>query len=191
MQVKWTVHLDGRRPGPYFRKMTVRRIITAPDPVLRQISEPVQKVDVRTRALMDDMLETMYSAKGIGLAAIQIGIPLRVIVMDLAGDEEKPAPRYFVNPQISALSEETGVYQEGCLSLPGYYDNVVRPLRCRVQYLDYNGAECICSADGLFATCIQHEMDHLEGIIFPDRLSRIKRERIMKKLKKEQRFATM
>lgn len=169
--------------------MAIREIITAPDPRLRQKSRPVDGVDDALRALMDDMLETMYDAPGIGLAAIQIGIPLRVIVMDLAGEDEEPAPLYFVNPEILDPSEETSIYEEGCLSVPEYFEEVERPARCRVRYLDYHGALQVLDAEGLIATCIQHEMDHLEGVLFIDHISRLKRERILRKLKKEQRLA--
>jgi peptide deformylase len=169
--------------------MAIRTIITAPDHRLREVSKPVETVDDSVRALMDDMLETMYDAPGIGLAAIQIGEPLQIIVMDLADKEEEPEPRYFINPAILDAVEETAVYEEGCLSVPEYFEEVERPAKCRVQYLDYDGNEQILEADGLLATCIQHEMDHLEGTLFIDYLSRVKRERILKKLKKEQRLA--
>jgi len=169
--------------------MSIREILTAPDPRLREVSEPVAKVDDALRTLMDDMLETMYDAPGIGLAAIQVGVPLRVIVMDLAGEDEEPAPQYFVNPEILDPAEETNLYEEGCLSVPEFFDEVERPARCRVKFLDYNGEERLIDAEGLFATCIQHEMDHLEGVLFIDHLSRLKRERVLKKLKKEQRLA--
>ena len=169
--------------------MAIREILTAPDPRLREVSKPVDKVDDALRALMDDMLETMYDAPGIGLAAIQIGAPVRVIVMDLAGKDEEPAPLYFVNPEILDPSEDMSVYEEGCLSVPEYFDEVERPARCRVKYLDYDGKEQILEAEGLIATCIQHEMDHLEGVLFIDHLSRLKRGRVLKKLKKEQRLA--
>jgi len=169
--------------------MAIRQIITAPDTRLRQVSKPVAQVDDGLRALMDDMLETMYEAPGIGLAAIQIGEPLRVIVMDLAGEDEEPSPRYFVNPEILDPSEDTCVYEEGCLSVPEFYDEVERPAKCRVKYLDYKGNEQLLEAEGLLATCVQHEMDHLEGVLFIDHLSRLKRERVLKKLKKEQRLA--
>ena len=169
--------------------MTIRPILTAPDPRLRQVSKPVDTVDDELRALMDDMLETMYDAPGIGLAAIQIGVPKRVIVMDLAGEDEEPDPRYYVNPEILDPSEDTNLYEEGCLSVPEFFDEVERPARCRVKFLDYNGDEQVIDADGMLATCIQHEMDHLEGVLFIDHLSRLKRERILTKLKKEQRLA--
>ncbi|WP_411816862.1 peptide deformylase [Hyphococcus sp. DH-69] len=169
--------------------MSIRPILTAPDPRLREVSKPVDKVDDELRALMDDMLDTMYDAPGIGLAAIQIGVPKRVIVMDLAGEDEEPAPRYFVNPEILDPSEETNLHEEGCLSVPEFFDAVERPAKCRIKFLDYDGNEQVLEAEGLLATCIQHEMDHLEGVLFIDHLSRLKRDRILKKLKKEQRFA--
>ena len=168
--------------------MTVRPIITAPDPRLREVSKPVEGVDDDLRALMDDMLESMYAANGIGLAAIQIGVPKRVIVMDLAKDGAEPQPRYFVNPEILDPSEETAPYEEGCLSVPEYFDEVERPARCRVTFLDYGGERRTLDAEGLLAVCIQHEMDHLEGVLFIDHLSRLKRERILKKLKKERKL---
>ena len=169
--------------------MPIRPIITAPDPRLRTKSKPVEKVNDTLRALMDDMLETMYDAPGIGLAAIQVGVPLRVIVMDLAAEGEPPEPRYFVNPEILDPSDDTALYDEGCLSVPDAYETVERPERCRVRYLDYNGNRQELDAEGLLATCIQHEMDHLEGILFVDHLSRLKRDRILKRLRKEQRLA--
>ncbi len=169
--------------------MAIRPILTAPDPRLREVSKPVDRVDDALRALMDDMLETMYDAPGIGLAAIQIGEPLRVIVMDIAGEDEEPAPRYFVNPEILDPSEDMNIHEEGCLSVPEFFDEVERPAHCRVKYLDYDGNAQVLDAEGMLATCIQHEMDHLEGVLFIDHLSRLKRERILKKLKKEQRLA--
>lgn len=172
--------------------MTILTILTAPDPRLREVSKPVEVVDDALRALMDDMLETMYEAQGIGLAAIQVGVAKRVIVMDLVGkdDEDKePEPRYFVNPEILNPAEETNVYQEGCLSVPEFFDEVERPATCRIKFLDYHGQEQVVDADGMLATCMQHEMDHLEGILFIDHLSRLKRERILKKIKKERRLA--
>lgn len=168
--------------------MAVRTILTVPDPALRQISKPVEGgVTDEIRALMDDMLETMYAAPGIGLAAIQVGVPLRVIVMDLAGKEEPRQPRYFVNPEILEPAPETKPYEEGCLSVPDIYEEVERPARCRVKYLNYQGEEVIEEAEGLFAVCIQHEMDHLNGIVFLDHLSRLKRDMALRKLKKAAR----
>jgi peptide deformylase len=165
--------------------MAIREIITVPDPRLKLKSEPVAAVDDELRALMDDMLETMYDAPGIGLAAIQVGVPKRVIVMDLAREGEEPQPRYFVNPEILWASEDTQPYEEGCLSIPEYYDEVERPTRVKLRYLNYQGEQVEEDAEGLFAVCVQHEMDHLEGVLFIDHLSRLKREQAIKKVKKQ------
>ncbi len=165
--------------------MAIREILTVPDPRLKEVSNPVAggvTDDIRT--LMDDMLETMYAAPGIGLAAIQIGVPLRVIVMDLAREGASPEPRYFVNPEICEMVEETAPYEEGCLSVPDVFDEIDRPVRCLLRYLDYNGNAVEEWAEGLFAVCIQHEMDHLDGTLFIDHLSRLKRQRAVEKVKK-------
>jgi peptide deformylase len=165
--------------------MAIREILTVPDPRLKEVSKPVEGgVTDEIRALMDDMLDTMYDAPGIGLAAIQIGVPLRVIVMDLAKEDEDPAPRYFVNPEILETVEETAPYEEGCLSVPDIFDEVERPVKCRITYLDYDGFKVEEWAEGLYAVCIQHEMDHLEGTLFIDYLSRLKRQRAVDKVKK-------
>ena len=164
--------------------MALRSIICLPDPRLRLISKAVEVVDDSIRALMDDMLETMYAAPGIGLAAIQVGVPRQVIVMDLARQDDPPEPRYFVNPEILWASDETAPYEEGCLSVPEVYDEVDRPARVRLRYLDYNGQEVIEEAEGLFAVCIQHEMDHLKGVLFIDHLSRLKRDRAVARVRK-------
>ena len=164
--------------------MAIREILVVPHPILKQVSQPVERVDDELRALMDDMLETMYDAPGIGLAAIQIGVPKRVIVMDLARPDEDKQPRYFVNPEILWASDETQPYEEGCLSVPEYYDEVERPARVKLRYLNYQGEQVEEDAEGLFAVCIQHEMDHLEGVLFIDHLSRLKREQAVKKVKK-------
>tara|TARA_R110000787_G_scaffold20114_21_gene59979 strand:+ start:329 stop:859 length:531 start_codon:yes stop_codon:yes gene_type:complete len=165
--------------------MAIREILTVPDPRLKEVSKPVEGgVTDDVRALMDDMLETMYDAPGIGLAAIQIGVPLRVIVMDLAREDEEPKPRYFVNPEILETVKETQPYEEGCLSVPDIFDQVERPERCRIRYMDYNGNEIEEWAEDLYAVCIQHEMDHLEGTLFIDYLSRLKRQRAVDKVKK-------
>ena len=180
--------------------MTIRPIIAVPDPRLKQVSEPVEAVTDDLRLLMDDMVETMHDAKGIGLAAIQVGVGKRVIVMDLSPSDSaedvesedsydrselKDEPiRYFVNPEIVWTSEEMNNYQEGCLSVPGFYDDVERPQACKVTYLDYQGEPQELNCDGLLATCIQHEMDHLNGVVFLDHLSRLKRDMIVKKLRK-------
>jgi len=169
--------------------MAIRDILVVPDPVLKQVSQPVERVDDDLRALMDDMLETMYDAPGIGLAAIQIGVPKQVIVMDLAGPDEPKAPRYFVNPQILDASVETQPYEEGCLSVPDIYDEVERPSKVKLKYLNYQGEEVVEEAEGLFAVCIQHEMDHLKGVLFIDYLSRLKRDRAVAKVKKQARAA--
>ncbi len=164
--------------------MAIRDILTVPDPLLKQVSTLVKAVDDALRALMDDMLETMYAAPGIGLAAVQIGVPKRVIVMDLSRGEGERQPRYFVNPEIVWRSEETQPYEEGCLSVPDIYDEVERPTRVRLRYLDYHGQAIEEEAEGIFAVCIQHEMDHLEGVLFIDHLSRLKRNRAVQKVKK-------
>ena len=164
--------------------MAVRIILTEPNKLLRQISKPVEKVSKEEQKLMDDMLETMYSANGIGLAAIQIGIPKRIIVMDLSKDENKKEPRFFVNPIIKNKDGEKSTYEEGCLSVPNQFAEIDRPKNCDVEYLDYNGEKKLLHAEGLLATCIQHEMDHLEGILFIDYLSKLKKSMIIKKLSK-------
>ena len=184
--------------------MSVRPIIEVPDPLLKTISTPVEAVTDETRALMDDMVETMYDANGIGLAAIQVGVSQRIVVMDISPDSEAQddkaerydlsgledeGVRYFVNPEITWASEETNNYKEGCLSVPGFYDDVERPAQCRVKFLDYHGVEQEIDCDGLLATCIQHELDHLNGIVFLDRLSRLKRQMILKKIRKAERDA--
>lgn len=164
--------------------MAIREILVVPHPVLKQVSTPVTVVDDALRALMDDMLETMYGAPGIGLAAVQIGVPKRVIVMDLARQDEPQEPRFFVNPEIVWASEETAPYEEGCLSVPEIFDEVERPARVKLKYLNYEGQAVEEDAEGIFAVCIQHEMDHLEGVLFIDHLSRLKREQAIKKVKK-------
>ena len=164
--------------------MTVKKILTEPNKLLRQISKSVDKVGDEERTLMDDMLDTMYDAPGIGLAAIQIGVPKRIIVMDISRDEDKKEPRYFVNPVIKNKNEEKVKYEEGCLSVPDQFAEIERPNTCEVEYLDYNGKKQLLKADGLLATCIQHEMDHLEGILFIDYLSKLKKSMIIKKLSK-------
>ena len=164
--------------------MTIKTIITEPNEILRQVSKPVIRVGDDERKLMDDMLETMYAANGIGLAAIQIGIPKRIIVIDISKDGNKN-PMFFVNPIIKNKDKEKTTYEEGCLSVPNYFAEVDRPKYCEVEYLDYSGESRILKADGLLATCIQHEMDHLEGILFIDYLSKLKKTMIVKKLSKK------
>ena len=168
--------------------MAIRPILTVPNPILKHVSKPVEAVTDETRKLMDDMLETMYAAPGIGLAAVQIGEPVNVIVMDLAREGEEAQPKFFVNPEILESVEETLPYQEGCLSVPEVYEEIDRPERVQITYLDYNGERVTEWAEGLYAVCIQHEMDHLKGIVFIDYLSRLKRERAVKKVIKSEKF---
>lgn len=167
--------------------MAIRPILTVPDPILKQVSKTVDAVTGDTRKLMDDMLETMYAAPGIGLAAIQIGEPVRVIVMDLAKEGEKPEPRYFVNPEILEAIDETQTYEEGCLSVPDFFDEVERPKRVKLRYLNYQGEQVEEWAEGMYAVCIQHEMDHLQGTLFIDHLSRLKRSYAINKVKKQKK----
>jgi len=166
--------------------MAILPIIEVPDQRLREKSKPVEAVTDDLRKLMDDMLETMYDAPGIGLAAIQVGVAKRIVVMDI-GEDDRPEPRYFVNPEITWASDEMANYKEGCLSVPEHYADVERPARCTIKYMDYDGKAHEVDADGLLATCIQHEMDHLEGILFIDHLSSLKRGMIVKKLTKAQK----
>ena len=164
--------------------MTIRKILTEPDKFLRQVSKSVLKVTDEERRLMDDMLETMYDANGIGLAAIQVGVPKRILVIDLGKKENKNMPLFFVNPKIIKKNDKLGTYEEGCLSVPDQFAEIDRPNKCTVEYLDYNGKKKVLDADGLLATCLQHEMDHLEGILFIDYLSKLKQSIIIKKLSK-------
>ncbi|MTH97068.1 peptide deformylase [Roseibium sp. RKSG952] len=170
--------------------MTIRNIITIPDPVLREVCAPIETVDDHVRKLADDMLDTMYDAPGIGLAASQIGILERIFVLDVAKEDEDKAPMVFINPEIVWSSEDLSVYQEGCLSIPEYYEEVERPASVRVQFQNREGAAQEIQADGLLATCIQHELDHLNGTLFIDYLSKLKRDRVMKKFTKQARFAS-
>ena len=165
--------------------MAIKKILTEPNKILRQVSLSVEKVGDKERELMRDMLETMYSANGIGLAAIQIGIPKRIIVMDLSKEDEKKDPRYFVNPVIKNKNKKLATYEEGCLSVPGQFAEINRPSECDVEYLDYSGEKKILKAKGLLATCIQHEIDHCDGKLFIDYLSKLKKSIIIKKLSKQ------
>jgi peptide deformylase len=164
--------------------MALRDIIIIPDKRLRLVSEPVDKITPEIRTLVEDMFETMYDAPGIGLAAIQVAVPKRVVTMDLAGKDEDKAPRVFINPEIVWRSDDTSVYEEGCLSIPEIHEDVERPARVRVKYLDLDGKAHEEEADGLFATCIQHEIDHLNGVLFLDYISKLKRDYIVKKFTK-------
>ncbi|MBG6211326.1 peptide deformylase [Labrenzia sp. EL_126] len=169
--------------------MTKRSIITIPDPVLREVCAPVDTVDDDIRALSDDMLETMYDAPGIGLAASQIGILKRMFVLDVAKEDAPKEPMVFINPKIVWSSEDSSVYQEGCLSIPEYFEDVERPAEVMVQFLDREGAEKEIRANGLLATCVQHELDHLDGKLFIDYLSKLKRDRVIKKFTKQAKLA--
>jgi peptide deformylase len=164
--------------------MALRDILILPDKRLRLVSEPVKKIDREVKQLVDDMFETMYEAPGIGLAAIQIGVRKRIVTVDLAKKDEPPQPRVFVNPEISWRSEETAIYEEGCLSIPEFYEEVKRNAQVRVKYLDLDGKEQELEASGLLATCTQHEIDHLNGVLFIDHISRLKRNLIIKKFAK-------
>lgn len=165
--------------------MAIRKILQEPDPILRQISQPVETVGIEERQLMDDMLQTMLDAPGIGLAAIQIGVPRRVIVLNISQEKNKKNPMYFVNPVIKNKSNELSRYEEGCLSLKDVFVEVDRPNTCEVEYLDYNGEKRNLKCDGLLATCIQHEVDHLNGVLMVDYLSKLKKTMIIKKLFKQ------
>ena len=165
--------------------MTVKSILTEPNKLLRQISKPLDRITKEDQNLMDDMLETMYAANGIGLAAIQIGIPKRIIVMDISKNKDNKEPMYFVNPVIKEKNLNKSTYEEGCLSVPDQFAEIERPSKCEVEYLDYYGKKKNLKAEGILATCIQHEMDHLEGILFIDYLSKLKKSIIIKKLSKK------
>ena len=167
--------------------MALIKILTEPNKILRQQSLPVEKVDGELQKLIDDMLETMYAAPGIGLAAIQVGVPKRIIVLDIASKDEPKNPMCFINPEIIEKSEINSTYEEGCLSVPGQFAEIDRPSKCYLKYLDYYGQPKEIKAEGMLATCIQHEMDHLEGILFIDYLSKLKRSMIVKKLSKQKK----
>ena len=164
--------------------MAIRPIITLPDRKLRLVSEPIPKVDAATQALLDDMMETMYDAPGIGLAAIQLGLPHRLVVLDVAKQDEPKQPLFLVNPEIVWSSEGRSIYEEGCLSIPDIYEEVERPEAVRVRFLDRDGQACEMPADGLLATAVQHEIDHLNGVLFVDHISRLKRDRVIRKFAK-------
>ena len=167
--------------------MALRQILTEPNKTLREKSLPVDTVDEDIKNLMDDMLETMYAAPGIGLAAIQVGVPKRVIVLDIDQKEGEKNPIFLINPEIVEKSEVNSTYEEGCLSVPGQFAEIDRPAKCHIKYLDYNGQKKEIKAEGMLATCIQHEMDHLEGILFIDHLSKLKKTMIIKKLSKQKK----
>ena len=167
--------------------MSQRKIVIEPDPILRKKSERLEKVDSNIKKLMDDMLETMYGAPGIGLAAVQVGILKRLVVIDISKDNEKKNPLFLINPELTFKSKNISSYEEGCLSLPGQFAEVERPAECHLNYIDYHGKEKKLKADGLLATCIQHEIDHLNGILFIDYLSKLKKDMIIKKLIKHKK----
>ena len=167
--------------------MSQRKIVIEPDPILREKSAPLEKVDDELRSLLDDMLETMYAAPGIGLAAVQVGVLKRLIVIDVSKDKEKKNPLFLINPEITYRSKQTSVHEEGCLSLPGHFAEIERPAECQIKFIDYNGKEKKLSAEGLLATCIQHEVDHLNGVLFIDYLSKLKKDMIVKKLIKHKK----
>jgi peptide deformylase len=164
--------------------MTIKPLIILPDPILRQVSSKIEQVNGEIRTLADDMLTTMYDAPGIGLAAIQIGVPKRMLVIDLSKEGEEKAPQVFINPEVVASSDERSAYEEGCLSIPDYYAEVERPARITVKHINLDGKEETIEADGLLATCLQHEIDHLNGVLFIDHISRLKREMVIKKFTK-------
>lgn len=164
--------------------MAILPIVTVPDQILKKVSKPVAKVDDKLRSFLDDMLESMYAAPGIGLAAVQVGVLKRILVMDIAHEDEDPDPQYYINPEITWTSDEIAVYNEGCLSVPEQYADIERAAECKFNYLDYDGNHQEIHAKGLLATCIQHEMDHLNGIVFIDYLSKIKRSMYVRKVKK-------
>tara|TARA_B100001029_G_scaffold132246_1_gene111114 strand:+ start:1945 stop:2469 length:525 start_codon:yes stop_codon:yes gene_type:complete len=167
--------------------MSKKKIVIEPDPILRKKSERLEKVDSNIKKLMDDMLETMYGAPGIGLAAVQVGILKRLVVIDISKDNEKKNPLFLINPELTFKSKNISSYEEGCLSLPGQFAEVERPAECHLNYIDYHGKEKKLKADGLLATCIQHEIDHLNGILFIDYLSKLKKDMIIKKLIKHKK----
>ena len=167
--------------------MSIRNIIIEPDPILRKKSTTLETVDDSIRKILDDMLQTMYNAPGIGLAAVQIGILKRLIVIDVSKKEEEKKPLFLINPEITYQSEETSIYEEGCLSLPGHFAEIERPAKCKINYINYHGKKAELKAEGLLSTCVQHEIDHLNGILFIDYLSKLKKDMIIKKLKKQKK----
>ena len=167
--------------------MSIKNIVIEPDPILRKKSEPLERVDNYLKQLMDDMLETMYAAPGIGLAAVQVGILKRLVVIDISKEKEKKNPLFLINPVITFKSKRSSTYEEGCLSLPGHFAEIERPAECHLNYVDYNGKKQEIKAEGLLATCIQHELDHFDGVLFIDYLSKLKKDMIIKKLIKHKK----
>src|SRR3954468_9653318 len=183
-----SIYLDPWPDVAYLTPMTVRPIITAPDPRLKAVSSAVEKVDAEIRKLVADMADSMYAADGIGLAAVQIGVAKQIIVIDLDQKDGQKNPRAFINPKIVWASDEMATFEEGCLSVPEIWDDVERPARIRAEYLDLDGKKVELEADGMLATCLQHEMDHLNGVLFIDHLSRLKRSMAIKKLTKAKKL---
>jgi len=181
--------IDRFSPTAYIAAMALREILILPDKRLRQISQPVAKIDAGIRQVVADMFASMYDAPGIGLAAIQIGTPKRVVTMDLAKKEDPKSPQVFINPELLWVSDEMAIHEEGCLSIPEFYGDVERPAQVKVKYLDLEGKPQQVDADGIFATCLQHEIDHLNGILFIDHLSKLKRDRVLKKFTKASKRA--
>jgi peptide deformylase len=181
---RFVAQVDAPPVTDYLKAMTIRPLIILPDPVLREVSKPVERVDEDVRKFAGDLLETMYDAPGIGLAGIQVGEPLRMLVIDLAKEGEPKAPQVFINPEIVSRGDERSVYEEGCLSIPDYYAEVERPARVRVKYVDLDGKEREVEAEGLLATCLQHEIDHLNGVLFIDHISKLKRDMVVRKFRK-------
>jgi peptide deformylase len=178
------VHIDACPRSHYLKAVMIRPLVILPDPVLRKLSKPVETVDEDVRKLSSDMLETMYDAPGIGLAAIQIGIPLRMLVVDLAREDEPKNPAVFINPEILARGDTPNIHEEGCLSIPDYYAEVERPAAITVGYVDLDGKKQEIEAEGMMATVLQHEIDHLDGVLFIDHLSKLKRDMVVRKFKK-------
>ena len=178
------VHVDAPPPSHYLLAMAIRPLVILPDPVLRTVSSPVERFDGELKKLSDDMLATMYDAPGIGLAGIQIGVPLRIVVIDLAKEGEDPTPHVFLNPEVVASGDDINIHEEGCLSIPDYYAEVERPKTVTVRYQDLTGTPHVLEADDLMATCLQHEIDHLNGVLFIDHLSKLKRDMVVRKFKK-------
>ncbi len=176
--------IDDFVSSDYVKAMSVKPLIILPDPLLRLVSKPVERFDDQLRKFAGDMFDTMYDAPGIGLAAIQVGEPIRMLVIDLAKEDEEKQPHIFINPQIVSSSDERSTYEEGCLSIPDYYAEVERPATIKVEYFDVDGKPQTIETDGLMATCLQHEIDHLNGVLFIDHISKLKRDMVIKKFKK-------
>jgi len=176
--------VDALLARDYLKAMTIKPLIILPDPVLRQVSKPVERVDEGVKKFAGDLLETMYDAPGIGLAAIQVGEPRRMLVIDLSKEGEPKAPQIFINPEIVSRSDERSIYEEGCLSIPDYYAEVERPAQVKVKYVDLDGKQKEVEAEGLLATCLQHEIDHLNGVLFIDHISKLKRDMVVRKFRK-------